>query len=105
MSKAILIMDMPNSCVECEFQANNVRDDPICILCTESCIEQFVTKDEYKRIDTDLKSKPDWCPLRSMPEKMQVCGTYPQPDGITPSYKFGWNACIDEILKGSEENG
>lgn len=23
--------------------------------------------------------------------------------GIVPSYKIGWNACIDEILKGTEE--
>lgn len=34
-----------------------------------------------------------------MPEKMKVCGKYPQPDRIAPSYKVGWNACLDEILK------
>nr|DAE57253.1 MAG TPA: hypothetical protein [Bacteriophage sp.] len=30
---------------------------------------------------------------------MKVCGKYPQPDRIAPSYKVGWNACLDEILK------
>ena len=29
----------------------------------------------------------------------QVCGKYPQPDRIVPSYKVGWNKCVDEILK------
>lgn len=50
---------------------------------------------------TNRKSdiKPDWCPLRSVPEKMEVCGRYPQPDGIVPSYKIGWNECVDKILK------
>lgn len=45
---------------------------------------------------------PDWCPLRELPKKMQVCGKYPQEDKIVPSYKIGYNACIDELLKGEE---
>lgn len=101
MSKAVLVIDMPESCKDCDFQARNIRDNPICILCTESCLEQFRTKDEYKRIGTDLRTKPNWCPLRELPEKKEVCGKYPQSDGITPSYKIGWNACLDELTGGS----
>ncbi|MDE7156723.1 MAG: hypothetical protein K2O02_01975 [Lachnospiraceae bacterium] len=33
-----------------------------------------------------------------VPEKMEVCGTYGKGD-IPASYKVGWNACIDQILK------
>ena len=98
MSKAVLVMDMPSSCAECEFQANNVRDNPICILCTESCVEQFRTKDEYKRINTDLRTKPDWCPLKPMPEKEEEKKTDVAYDIII---KRGWNACIDELTAGS----
>ena len=31
MSKAVLIMDMPESCNGCDFEAYNVIDKPICI--------------------------------------------------------------------------
>lgn len=41
--------------------------------------------------------------VMDMPEKMKVCGKYPQPDGITPSYKVGWNSCLDEILEERKE--
>lgn len=94
--KAILVMDMPSKCSECDFLAMNVRDNPICILCTESCVEQFRTKDEYKRINTDLSKKPKWCPLREVPDKLLKTGE---------QWVEGYNACIDKILKGSENNG
>lgn len=99
MSKCFLVMDMPSSCFECDFQAMNVRDNPICILCTESCVEQFKTKDEYKRINTDLKTKPDWCPLIELPEKKELYLDINNKKG----YCDGYNACIDELL--GEEHG
>ena len=101
MSKCVLVMDMPSSCSKCDFQAMNVRDNPICILCTESCVEQFKTKDEYKRINTDLRTKPEWCPLKPMPEKVEtfnceeLCDV---DDWYDSGYHNGYNACIDEIL-------
>lgn len=30
--------------------------------------------------------------------------SYPQPDRIEPSWKMGYNACIDDILKGADDN-
>lgn len=84
--KAILVMDMPSSCLQCEF---SIDDDFTCF-----CIVNSMECSTVKR--------PDWCPLKPMPEKMQVCGKYPQPDGIVPSYKIGYNACIDEILGDKE---
>lgn len=95
MSKAVLVIDMPDSCRECDFQANNVRDNPICILCTESCAETYFTKDEYKRINTDLGEKPKWCPLKPLPEKMLKTGE---------GYVAGWNAAIDAI-GGNDSDG
>ena len=50
-------------------------------------------------VDSETYERPDWCPLRELPEKMEVCGKYPQPGKPIPSYRFGWNACLDEILK------
>lgn len=103
MSKAVLVMDMPISCCECDFQAMNVRDNPICILCTESCVEQFKTKDEYKRINMDLRTKPDWCPLREFPvKKERLVATNDYDGGYSHGFTHGYNACIDELLKGEE---
>jgi len=38
------------------------------------------------------------CPLREIPEKMEIDGKCPQP-GQLPSYRIGWNDCIDKILR------
>mgnify|MGYP007098820846 CR=1 FL=1 len=88
MPKAILIMDdMPECCADCPCSFFE-RDNPILnLICG---VEQ---EDAYN------VGKPDWCPLRELPEKMEVCGKYPQPGKPIPSYRFGWNACLDEILK------
>lgn len=79
MPKAVLVMDMPENCFKCRLQ-------------------NFLNCKIVKGCHVG-GNRPDWCPLRELPEKMKVCGKYPQPDGITPSYKVGWNACLDEILK------
>ena len=54
----------------------------------------------------EKSKKPEWCPLVPIPEKMEICGKYPQPDGIVPSYKIGWNKCIDAIVgqRSEDEN-
>ena len=85
MSKAIFLMDMPDDCTMCKFW--NTDDD-----------ECYATGSEELSLNSE-EAKPDWCLLRELPEKMKVCGRYPQPDGITPSYKIGWDTCLDEILK------
>lgn len=93
MSKAVLVMDMPESCGQCNFTDFGADGILTCI-----CI------DDYMELEDDMdKRRPDWCPLRELPEKMKVCGKYPQPDGITPSYKVGWNSCLDEILEERKE--
>lgn len=93
MAKAVLVMDMPESCFGCNFLYCNADAN------IDSCQAMKVPR----IVDSDTYEKPDWCPLRELPEKMKVCGKYPQPDGITPSYKVGWNACLDKILEGCDE--
>lgn len=92
MSRAVLVMDMPESCDMCDFVDNQGT--------TAYGVDKMYCG--FPGIGEDVSDciacRPDWCPLRPMPEKMQVCGKYPQPDGIVPSYKVGWNACIDAIV-------
>ena len=84
-NKAILVIDMPKSCEECPMIIYGEE----CILQDKDTNFSDITWDELR----------ESCPLKELPEKMEVCGKYPQEDGITPSYKIGWNACIDEIVK------
>lgn len=86
MPKAVLAMDMPECCADCPcsfFERDNSILNLIC------CVAQ---EDAYN------VGKPDWCPLWELPEKMEVCGKYPQPRKPVPSYRFGWNACLKAIL-------
>ena len=55
MNKAILVIDMPNSCIEC----------PILASYAESAwyIRQYWCP-PMDNIDVNPETKPDWCPLQ-----------------------------------------
>ena len=100
MSKGIIILaENPKACIECpmHFHATDISIGSFqyerlfrCELEPED-VEQVYLEDICHK-------KPDWCPIRPIPEKKEVCGRYPQPDGVPASFKVGWNACIEEIL-------
>lgn len=97
MSKAVLVMDMPSSCSECKFMYEFYG--------VKKCQLLNILENGGKAIiptDTLTTGRKECCPLKTMPDKMEICGRYPQPDGIVASYKVGYNACIDELLKGKE---
>ena len=86
MTKGIILIDMPESCYECEYTCNNQW----CELTDSSDIEKYIF----------AKKKPDWCPIKPMPEKI----VYKNRQGLLQEQlALGWNACIDDILGG--ENG
>lgn len=86
MSKAVLVMDMPEQvCQKCTLYYETENDDEYLCCATGKLVPDG--------------EKPEWCPLRELPEKMEVCGKYPQPGKPVPSYRLGWNACLDKILK------
>ena len=93
MSKAVLVMDMPNSCSDCICRYISSTGKTIC----RAKIEELKPKSD---------KRPDWCPLKPIPQKKDICGTYNSEyyanGGIMPSVKIGYNACIDELLKGEE---
>jgi len=86
MPKAILIMDdMPECCADCPCSFFE-RDNPILnLICG-------VTQEDAYNV-----GKPDWCPLRELPEKIpELKSGY--EDLSTSIRRVGWNACLDEIL-------
>lgn len=78
MSKAILVIDMPDNCLGCKLQ-----DWANCRI--------------VKGCHTG-KNRPEYCPLKPLPEKAELTFVDHGQDQIA----MGWNACIDEILKGGE---
>ena len=92
MSKAMLIMDMPENCAKCQFFAmfDLVKN---CSL-------------NGKPVEYPNNKRQDWCPLREVPKKVDYLIEYFN-DGqmsldLSIGYAKGWNACIDEILGGGD---
>ena len=77
MSKAVLVIDMPESCDKCPLLLRH--DEERC------CIPE-------KR--NSFCDKPDWCPLKPMPKEDKEYHIHEFDAG----YKKGWNSCINTIL-------
>lgn len=83
MSKAVLVMDMPDGCSECGFCG---CDGDRCFILNEEIPEQTYIDGE-KRED---------CPLRKMPKRKNSVDEE-HVDCYTHYQVRGWNACIDAI--------
>lgn len=94
--KAILVMDMPESCENCHagrnLLSNKTKE-------TWACEIILFMKDEIKCVDEYEDCKPDWCPLKSLPDKKEVEECFMSDELY--GRERGWNDCIDDILKGS----
>lgn len=89
MAKAMLIIDMPSCCLDCPCSKFNPN------IKKECCWECEANGMELSDIDLDIE-RPILCPLREVPQKMEC----PPMNGA--NYEAGYNACIDEILGGTE---
>lgn len=99
MNKGILVVDMQESCDMCDF-AEHENENGVFhkMYCGVPGMGENVS--DY------IACRPDFCPMVPMPEKMDICGIYNAQyyakGGKPPSYKVGWNHCIDAI-GGKEE--
>lgn len=88
MSKAILVIDMPESCDKCPLFHGFYTD----MTCSANNwgIDYPYPKD----------FRQDWCPLKPLPEKIDIEAERNKPHDIDCDWEFesGYNACIDEIL-------
>ena len=92
--KSLFMMDTPESCVDCQFCYEYHEGIEACCTVTR----EPSNDDMYRIIKEDYcQDKPDWCPLKLMPEKKLVV-----LDSLD-CYGNGWNACIDAIT-GGENN-
>ena len=92
MSKAILVMDMPDCCLGCRFCRE--IDEGI-----EACCEIMYEPGDsslYRMIEDYCQCRPNWCPLKKLPAKKKYSnGTY---NGEVK----GWNRCLDKIVETGE---
>lgn len=79
MAKAVLIMDMPERCDMCDLRYTLPFGNKVCYIKLEG-----VTGEK----------RPDWCPLRELPEKKE---TNYYMNNKEKGIVEGWNACLDAI--------
>ena len=83
MSKAVLVIDMPNCCDEC-FALDDRFDYPMCLITHEQKGYNFRT----------IEQKMNKCPLKQLPEE-------DNDEHISEwgrGYQGGWNDCINAIV-------
>lgn len=82
MNKAILVMDMPESCSECIME--RFTFDGECVFSTYDEDGNFILK----------------CPLKELPNKKPLTeeDTLNTNWGEDPWFSEGWNECLKEIL-------
>ena len=86
MGKAILVMDMPDSCDMCDF-TEMVNGKFYCGI--PGCGE---LAEDY------IACRAEFCPLKPMPEKKMIEMVQEDYDGgYSHGFTHGFNACIDVI--------
>lgn len=90
MNKAILVIDMPDSCFKC----------PVCASYKASAFSSREYWCATNGKDVEQDSKPDWCPLKPLPKKYDIEAEKNKPHDRDCDWEFesGYNVCIDEIL-------
>ena len=106
MPKAVLVIDMPESCSKCKFMYEFQG--------IKKCQLMNVLNNGASKLsqNTFTQKRHDWCPLRELPEKtsffeeMQKEKDAGRFDGETGCEYAnlvgkitGWNACLDAIAK------
>ena len=84
MSKAVLVMDMPERCADWPVRSSEKTSYVCCCL----TLKNISSTDYYDK-------KPDWCPLRELPEKKERrIGEHGER-----MFRAGFNACLNEIMR------
>ena len=100
MSKGILVLDIPDCCAECYFRSELeefimgkgfYKKISRCRLAPET------VEDPWRDITWQMEHKESWCPFKPVPEKYDL--NTPHDRDYDQEYEYGWNACVDEILK------
>ena len=98
MNKSVLVMETPENCYDCPFgteYCGSFNYDGNCELA--ECLGNVMTLITEEQYDYESKAKPDWCPLKPLPEKKEYIVPIDNVESQKDIIAVGWNACIDEI--------
>ena len=101
----MLIIDTPSSCSKCSYCREdfsgyamyNICNPSICVLANNRDIDYY----------DETNTKPDWCPLSPLPEKINLkqyvdnCAADIN-SVVAYAYAQGYNDCLDEIIEGEK---
>lgn len=96
MSKSVLVIDTPENCYDCLFgtaYCGKLEYAGCCELAYRLNQDVILMTEEH--YDRESKSRPEWCPLKLMPEKSTT-------ENDMTDYQCGMvdgrNQCINEIV-------
>lgn len=99
MAKAVLVMDMPESCSKCKFRYEFQG--------IKKCQLMNVLNNGASKLSqsTFTQKRHDLCPLRELPEKREINHNKNHyiSNFWTDAKSVGWNVCLDKILEGCDE--
>lgn len=99
MSKSVLVIDTPETCLDCRFCYES--DEGVEACCSISDDDEDTSL--MKKIDCEYgycQGKPDWCPLKPLPEeKEEECWR----SKLSLAWIRGWNTCISKITGGEAD--
>lgn len=98
MSKSVLVIDTPENCYDCPFGTEYCGDSEYEGYCElAECLDsdmRLITEEHY---DYESESRPDWCPLKPLPEKKEYIVPIDNVESQKDIIAVGWNACVNEI--------
>ena len=104
MSKSIVVVNTPKTCVDCifcqEYRTKN-KEYAYCYVTNGD------SENDMKPIDCIYgyrNSKPDWCPLKPLPEKKEYVDPTSSEKAKKNIIAVGWNTCINMIVKGDSDD-
>lgn len=105
MSKSALVIDTPENCYDCPFgtaYCGEIEYEGLCELA--DCLDHDVILMTEEHYDCESKSRPDWCPLKPMPEKKEYIVPIDNVESQKDIIAVGWNTCINMIVKGDSDD-
>lgn len=92
--KTCVVFDIPKSCSECFCEDYDSRyGDSHCRIYRK---DNFGYDDD-KEVSSYRTKRPEWCPLKLLPEEKPV--HEPKNLDYENVYAEGFNACLDEIIE------
>lgn len=93
MSKSALVIDTPENCYDCPFgisYCGELEYEGLCELA--DCLDYDIVLMTEEHYDCESKSRPDWCPLKPLPEKRVYRSD--RQYRITKRYYCDWLECL-----------